>query len=47
MLILGDNLFYGHALPEQLMRAGARTSGATVFGYHVQDPERYGVLDVR
>jgi glucose-1-phosphate thymidylyltransferase len=44
VLILGDNLFYGHALPEQLMRAGARTSGATVFGYHVQDPERYGVL---
>jgi glucose-1-phosphate thymidylyltransferase len=44
VLILGDNIFYGDALPEQLTRADARTSGATVFGYHVQDPERYGVL---
>jgi glucose-1-phosphate thymidylyltransferase len=40
VLILGDNLFYGHALPDQLARAAARTSGATVFGYHVEDPER-------
>ena len=44
VLILGDNLFYGDALPDQLTRAAALTSGAKVFGYHVQDPERYGVL---
>ena len=44
VLVLGDNLFYGHSLPEQLARAGARASGATVFAYHVQDPERYGVV---
>ncbi len=44
VLVLGDNLFYGHALPEQLARASARASGATVFAYHVQDPERYGVV---
>jgi glucose-1-phosphate thymidylyltransferase len=44
VLILGDNIFYGDALPDQLARADARSSGATVFGYHVQDPERYGVL---
>lgn len=43
-LILGDNIFYGHGLPELLIRAKARTSGATVFGYHVADPERYGVV---
>jgi glucose-1-phosphate thymidylyltransferase len=42
-LILGDNIFYGHGLPEQLARANAQTSGATVFAYHVTDPERYGV----
>jgi glucose-1-phosphate thymidylyltransferase len=44
-LILGDNLFYGHGLPELLHRADARTEGATVFAYHVRDPERYGVVE--
>jgi glucose-1-phosphate thymidylyltransferase len=44
-LILGDNIFYGHDLVSQLERANARTSGATVFAYHVQDPERYGVVE--
>jgi glucose-1-phosphate thymidylyltransferase len=44
-LILGDNIFYGHDLPIQLRRAAARRGGATVFGYHVQDPERYGVVE--
>ena len=44
-LILGDNIFYGHDLSTQLRRAGARTHGATVFGYHVGDPERYGVVE--
>jgi len=43
-LILGDNIFYGHGLPELLQRATLRKSGATVFGYHVIDPERYGVV---
>lgn len=43
-LVLGDNIFYGHDLHVQLKNAGARTSGATVFAYHVQDPERYGVV---
>jgi glucose-1-phosphate thymidylyltransferase len=43
-LILGDNIFFGHGLPELLSRAAARTSGATVFAYHVSDPERYGVV---
>jgi glucose-1-phosphate thymidylyltransferase len=43
-LILGDNLFYGHGLPEQLLGATKRTSGATVFAYHVKDPQRYGVV---
>jgi glucose-1-phosphate thymidylyltransferase len=42
-LILGDNIFYGANLSSLLMSAGARESGATVFGYYVQDPERYGV----
>jgi glucose-1-phosphate thymidylyltransferase len=45
VLILGDNLFYGHTLPEMMTRAKARTSGATVFAYHVRDPERYGVVE--
>ena len=44
-LILGDNIFYGHGLPEMLAAARARPSGATVFGYHVTDPERYGVVE--
>jgi glucose-1-phosphate thymidylyltransferase len=43
-LILGDNIFYGHGLTELLGKAARRTHGATVFGYHVTDPERYGVV---
>jgi glucose-1-phosphate thymidylyltransferase len=43
-LVLGDNLFYGHGLPEQLQKAVGRTHGATVFAYHVRDPQRYGVV---
>jgi glucose-1-phosphate thymidylyltransferase len=43
-LILGDNIFYGHSLPELLQAAVARPAGATVFGYSVEDPERYGVV---
>ncbi|MBU4262349.1 MAG: glucose-1-phosphate thymidylyltransferase RfbA [Proteobacteria bacterium] len=43
-MILGDNLFYGHGLPEKLHRAAARTPGATIFGYQVSDPQRYGVI---
>jgi glucose-1-phosphate thymidylyltransferase len=43
-LILGDNIFYGHGLPILLANAVARTEGATVFAYHVSDPERYGVV---
>jgi len=43
-LILGDNIFYGTELPRQLQRASAKEQGATLFAYHVQDPERYGVL---
>lgn len=44
-LVLGDNLFFGHALSEQLQRVAASTHGATIFAYHVKDPERYGVVD--
>ena len=44
-LVLGDNLFYGHGLPEQLRQGAARTHGATVFAYHVKDPQRYGVVE--
>jgi glucose-1-phosphate thymidylyltransferase len=43
-LILGDNIFFGHGLPEMLSRAACRTEGATIFAYHVADPERYGVV---
>ena len=44
VLILGDNIFFGHGLSELLSSANARMEGATVFGYHVKDPERYGVV---
>ncbi|WP_018150252.1 glucose-1-phosphate thymidylyltransferase RfbA [Leeia oryzae] len=44
-LVLGDNIFYGHDLIKQLERANAQTTGASVFAYHVQDPERYGVVE--
>ena len=42
-LVLGDNIFFGHGLPELLARANEQTTGGRVFGYHVADPERYGV----
>jgi glucose-1-phosphate thymidylyltransferase len=42
-LVLGDNIFYGHSLSDSLQKASERTTGATVFGYYVNDPERYGV----
>ncbi len=44
-LILGDNILYGHGLPDALRRAGARTDGATIFSYSVDDPQRYGVIE--
>jgi glucose-1-phosphate thymidylyltransferase len=44
-LVLGDNIFYGHGLTDALMRASAQETGATVFGYWVRDPERYGVVE--
>jgi glucose-1-phosphate thymidylyltransferase len=44
-LVLGDNIFYGHSLEDLLDSANSRESGATVFAYHVKDPERYGVAD--
>lgn len=44
-LVLGDNIFYGHDLVKQLQSATARNEGATVFAYHVHDPERYGVVE--
>lgn len=43
-MVLGDNIFFGHGLPELLAMADARQTGGTVFGYHVVDPERYGVV---
>jgi glucose-1-phosphate thymidylyltransferase len=45
-LILGDNIFYGHSLPDMLKRAAARTKGATIFGYVVNTPEQYGVIEM-
>jgi len=44
-MVLGDNIFFGHSLPELLAVADTRLEGGTVFGYHVTDPERYGVVD--
>lgn len=44
-LVLGDNIFYGHGLPDKLEAAARQTSGGTVFGYRVADPERYGVVE--
>ncbi len=44
VLVLGDNIFFGHGLPEQLQAADAQAQGGTVFGYRVSDPERYGVV---
>ncbi|MEJ2030168.1 MAG: glucose-1-phosphate thymidylyltransferase RfbA [Maritimibacter sp.] len=44
-MVLGDNIFFGHGLPEVLAEADARTTGGTVFGYRVADPERYGVVE--
>lgn len=44
-MVLGDNLFFGHGLPDILRAAAARGAGGTVFGYQVRDPERYGVVD--
>jgi glucose-1-phosphate thymidylyltransferase len=44
-LVLGDNIFYGHTFQDQLKNASQRATGATVFAYHVRDPERYGVVD--
>lgn len=43
-MVLGDNIFFGHGLPAQLAAADARETGGSVFGYHVSDPERYGVV---
>jgi glucose-1-phosphate thymidylyltransferase len=45
VMVLGDNIFFGHGLPELLAEAGRQEAGGTVFGYHVADPERYGVVD--
>ena len=44
-MVLGDNIFFGHGLPDQLITASALEQGGTVFGYRVMDPERYGVVD--
>jgi len=44
-LILGDNIYFGHGLPDLLARAAGRRTGATIFGYNVRDPERYGVVE--
>ena len=44
-MILGDNIFHGHGLTKRLKQAASKTSGATVFGYYVDDPERFGVVE--
>ena len=44
-LVLGDNIFFGHGLPDMLREARSRSQGATIFGYYVRDPERYGVVE--
>jgi glucose-1-phosphate thymidylyltransferase len=44
-LVLGDNVFFGQGMPDQLQRASQRETGATIFAYHVKDPERYGVVE--
>jgi glucose-1-phosphate thymidylyltransferase len=44
-LVLGDNIFYGHDLPKMVQRAAKKESGATIFAYHVNDPQRYGVVE--
>jgi len=44
-MVLGDNIFYGHGLKERLVKAAGKTNGATVFGYYVDDPERFGVVE--
>jgi glucose-1-phosphate thymidylyltransferase len=46
-LILGDNIFYGHGLAESLQRVASRKNGATIFGYRVKDPQRYGVIEFK
>ena len=45
VMVLGDNIFFGHDLPKLLQTAADNNTGATIFGYHVSDPERYGVAD--
>lgn len=45
-LVLGDNIFFGHGFPDDLARAAVQEEGATIFGYHVKDPERYGVVEL-
>jgi glucose-1-phosphate thymidylyltransferase len=45
-LALGDNIYFGHGLPETLRKVAARSSGATVFAYQVHDPQRYGVVEI-
>ena len=44
-MVLGDNIFHGHGLEKRLKAAAAKTSGATIFGYYVDDPERFGIVE--